>query len=82
MILPLEYVAGMKLISSREQDIKNVASIILLQKSATPEDLKNKVSKYGFEDIDESVLLEAFGEAYGMDWLEKYYVENEDKFQF
>ena len=74
---PLEYIAGMKLVSSREQDVKDVAEIIRLKKIASPADLSELLNKYDFHSIDESVLLEAFGEAYGMEWLEQYYIENE-----
>lgn len=30
-------------------------------------------------NIDESLLLEAFGMAYSMDWLEQYFIENEEE---
>ena len=32
---------------------------------------------FEFGYIDESLILETFGEAYGMEWLEKYYTDNE-----
>ena len=82
LIPPLLYIAGMKLTSAREQDIKDVATIIHREKIATPDDLKTKMAEFGFDQIDESVLLEAFGEAYGIEWLEKYYIDNEDKISF
>lgn len=78
-IAPLDYVAGMKLISCREQDILDVASIIKAKAITDPIELSNVLFSYGFENIDESVLLEAFGRAYGMKWLESYYIEHEDE---
>ena len=82
LIPPLDYIAGMKLMSARDQDVKDVSAIIQNQKIASPEVLSKSLRKYGFHSVDESLLLEAFGEAYGMDWLERYYVENEGKYQF
>ena len=68
--------------SSREQDVKDVAEIISFKNISSPEVLAGVLKEYGFQAIDESVLLEAFGEAYGMEWLEKYYIENEGNFNF
>ena len=78
LIPPLDYVAGMKLESARERDIDDVASIIKLLKIETPAELQKKIEGYGFTIFDESLLLEAFGIAYVMEWLEKYYTDNED----
>lgn len=78
LIPPLDYVAGMKLESARERDIDDVASIIKLLKIEKPVELRKKIERYGFAVFDESLLLEAFGIAYGMEWLEKYYTDNED----
>ena len=74
---PLEYIAGMKLQSARGQDIIDVSEIIKRINIETPEQLGNILKKYGLEGIDGSLLLEAFGQAYGMEWLEKYYIEHE-----
>lgn len=82
LIPPLDYIAGMKLMSARDQDIKDVSAIIRKQKIASPEILSKSLREYGFGTVDESLLLEAFGEAYGMDWLERYYIENEGNFHF
>lgn len=82
LIPPLTYIAGMKMQSAREQDIKDAAAIIRQQKVETPEELKKQLRSYGIDGIDDSIILESFGEAYGMEWLEKYYIENEDKFSF
>lgn len=75
MIPPLDYIACMKLYSAREQDIKDVAEIIKAKPIKTPEDMEKILKKYHFNEIDESILLEAFGEAYGMEWLEEYYIK-------
>ena len=78
LIVPLDYVAGMKLTSAREQDIQDVAAIVRKMDIQDPDELLNKIHRYGFFHIDESVLLESFGIAYGMEWLEKYYLEHEE----
>lgn len=72
----LDYVLGMKLISMRNKDIIDIAAIINYEKIQTPKELKKRLLKYNFDDLDESLILEAFGEAYGIAWLEKYYKEN------
>lgn len=40
--------------------------------------MKEKPKK-SYSDIDICIRLETFGIAYGMDWLEKYYIENEEE---
>ena len=77
LIPPLDYIIGMKLTSAREIDIKDASEIIRKQNIVSPKDLVSKLSDYGFGYIDESLILEVFGEAYGMEWLEKYYTDNE-----
>lgn len=72
LIPPLEYIACMKLASAREQDIIDVSSIIEKLNVKTPEELEKTNKAYGFGEVDDSILLEAFGKAYGMEWLEKY----------
>lgn len=79
LIPPLDYVAGMKLISAREQDLRDVAAIIKKQQIEEPKDLRSRLEEYGLIGIDEGLLLEAFGEAYGMQWLEDYYVTHEEE---
>ncbi|HHW95575.1 MAG TPA: potassium transporter peripheral membrane component [Mogibacterium sp.] len=74
---PLEYIAGMKLKSARGQDIKDVADIIKLLKADDPLSFIENLQTLGFFEIDISLVLEAFGTAYGMSWLEKYYIDNE-----
>ena len=77
LMLPLDYIAGMKLKSAREIDIKDVGEIIKKLEIQSPEGLSEKLNSYGFSNIDKSNLLEAFGCAYGMDWLEEYYIQHE-----
>lgn len=74
---PLEYMAGMKLTSARGQDIKDVAAIIRILKTEDPLGFADNLTTLGFFRIDESLILEAFGEAYGMEWLEKYFTDHE-----
>ena len=75
---PLEYIAGMKLVSGREQDIKDVAAILVKLEIDNLENFRKTLNKFNFRSIDDSLILEAFGIAYGMEWLERYYNENED----
>ena len=79
LIPPLEYIAGMKLISAREQDVQDVGKILRKTGIDSPEVFLKIVESYGFSHIDESVLLEAFGLAYGMEWLENYYLTHEEE---
>ena len=69
----------MKLYSAREQDVEDVAAVIRKLSLKSPDRLRKKMTSYGLSRIDESILLEAFGLAYGMQWLEQYYVANEEK---
>ena len=78
LIPPLAYIAGMKLKSAREQDIRDVALILERLSIDSPEQFEKILNDYGFINIDESLILEAFGTAYGFEWLEKYYIENEE----
>ena len=70
----------MKLRSERELDIRDVAYIISYKKIKEPKSFKLQLEKYGFSDVDDSLILEAFSEAYGLEWLEKYYVREENEF--
>ena len=73
-IPPLEYIACMKLVSAREQDITDVSELIKMLEIKDPEEMEGILKKYDFGTIDESLILEAFGRAYGMQWLEDYYI--------
>ena len=76
---PVDYIAGMKLSSGRTQDIYDVSEIVKMSGDTDPIRFAEKISKYGFSNIDNSLILEAFGQAYGMNWLEKYYTEHEEE---
>lgn len=75
-IAPLDYVMGMKFLSMRNKDVIDIAAIIKYRKYNDPKEVQKRLQALCFEEIDESMMLEAFAEAYGMDWLEKYYTEN------
>ena len=74
----MSYLIGMKLYSQREQDLRDVASILRKDNNKQPFELLSKLKNMKF-DIDISLLLEAFEMAYGMDWLENFYTENSDE---
>jgi len=76
---PLLYVAGMKLVSAREQDVLDSAAIIKKLNITDPAEFRQVILSYGFAQIDESLILEAFGHAYGISWLENYYMDHEEE---
>lgn len=81
LVAPIEYVLGMKMVSTREQDLKDIGAIIKYKHFRLPFNTFNDLKKMGFDSIDFSVLLEGFSYAYGMDWLEDFFKENQDKFR-
>ncbi len=56
--------------------IRRKSKIIKKLEIPSPKEMNIILEKYDFNNIDESIILEVFGEAYGMEWLEKYYVDN------
>ncbi len=72
----MDYLIGMKLSSAREQDIKDVASIIKREQKDQPFKLLHELKNMNF-DTDISILLDSFGRAYGMDWLNEFFIKNE-----
>jgi len=70
------YLIGMKLTSAREQDLKDTADILKHNNIEQLFELLSKLVDMKFE-IDISVLLDTFGRAYGIDWLEAFYRNNE-----
>jgi len=72
----ITYLIGMKLHSGREQDIKDVADIVSADKNERPLELLSQLKDMGFSP-DISDLLDAFGAAHGIDWLEVYYNEHQ-----
>lgn len=79
LVAPLEYVLGMKMVSTREQDLKDIGAIIKHKHFRSPFNTFDGLKEMGFDSIDFSVLLEGFSYAYGMDWLEEFFKENQDK---
>ena len=78
LAVDLLYLVGMKLTSARGQDMKDVVEIIRNNKDLEPFELSKKLTEMGFA-IDISILLDAYGEARGMEWLEQFYKEHEHK---
>lgn len=79
LVAPIEYVLGMKMLSLRDYDLDDIASIIKYKRLRSPIQTYKRLKQFGFETIDFSVLLEGFGSAYGFEWLERFYEENRDK---
>ncbi|MCL2320832.1 MAG: DUF6036 family nucleotidyltransferase [Oscillospiraceae bacterium] len=77
-IPPLQYIIGMKLESQRERDISDAGEIIKVLHEISPFNLMQYLKKYNFT-IDISLVMEAFSEAYGMEWLEGFYLEHENE---
>ncbi|MGQ7491801.1 DUF6036 family nucleotidyltransferase, partial [Streptococcus suis] len=63
----------------REQDLKDIGAIIKYKHFRSPFNTFDGLKEMGFDSIDFSVLLEGFSYAYGMDWLEEFFKENQDK---
>lgn len=78
-LVPLTYIAGMKLKSGRGKDLQDVADIIKLLKTEDPLAFSDELKKIGFAEVDGSLVLEAFGTAYGMDWLQEYFQEHAEE---
>lgn len=74
---PADYMILMKLSSGRQIDISDCAELIKRQKIADPENIMLSSKKYNFREPDESLVFEAFGEAYGLDWLAEYFQDKE-----
>lgn len=69
----VDYSICMKLFAGREQDIADVAELLKNFNVTDPKEIEKRGRFFGFA-IDESLLLDAFGSAYGMQWLENYYI--------
>ena len=78
LAVDLIYLVGMKLTSARGQDIKDVAEIIKNTKELKPFELLKTLARMDFT-IDISILLDAYGEALGMEWLEEFYKTHEEE---
>jgi len=73
----IKYLIGMKLASGREQDLMDVGDILKENRNEKPFELLSELVDMRF-DIDISGLLDAYEKAYGMDWLDEFYVNNQD----
>jgi len=80
MKVKLKYLLGMKLDSERVQDIRDVAIILKDNDYKQPFELFAELKNMGF-NIDIAVLLDAYEQAYGMAWLEQFYIDNESELQ-
>jgi len=74
------YLIGMKLKSSRNRDIIDVATILKNNESIELFDLVATLKDIGF-NIDISAVLEVYGIAHGEAWLAKFYIDNEAALQ-
>lgn len=75
----LEYILAIKAQSGREQDIIDMGDIIKNLALASPFHVEQMISAMGI-NCDFSDILEAFGLAYGMDWLEDFFLEHRGEF--
>ena len=73
----ITYLMGMKLASGREQDLMDVGDILKKSRNEKPFELLSELVGMRF-NIDISGLLDAYEKAYGMDWLDEFYVNNQD----
>ena len=67
------------MVSLREYDFKDIASIIQYKKLQSPIDTYKELRDWGFHNLDFSVLLEGFGSAYGFEWLTTYFTEHQEE---
>lgn len=78
-IVSLDYLLGMKLISAREQDLKDVGDIIKYRGLDSPIALYKFLTKSGFKTIDFAYILEGFSRAYGMEWLRDFFEKHQEE---
>jgi len=74
----ITYVIGMKLVSGREQDLRDVGDILKKDMNEQPFELLSMLVGMGF-DVDISGLLDAYERAHGMEWLEGFYAMNQEE---
>jgi len=73
----ITYLMGMKLSSGREQDLLDAGDILNKNNDEKPFELFSRLTCMGF-GIDISGLLDAYEKAYGMDWLDEFYIRNQE----
>ena len=76
-VVRITYLMGMKLASGREQDLLDVGDILKKNNNEKPFELLSELAGMNF-DIDISGLLDAYEKAHGMDWLDEFYVNNQN----
>jgi len=76
MSVDITYLMGMKLYSGRTQDLQDVATIIKNNSDKQPLKLFSNLVDIGFT-LDISIVLDVFEQAYGIAWLEQFYLDNE-----
>ena len=74
----ITYLIGMKLASGREQDLMDVGFILKSNRNEKPFELLSELVDMKF-DVDISGLLDAYEKAHGMDWLDEFYVKNQNE---
>jgi len=74
----LNYLIGMKLTSARKQNLRDVTEIINSDDTMQPLELLAILNDMDFT-IDISNLFASFEGARGMEWLEQYYMNNENE---
>jgi len=74
----ITYLIGMKLISGREQDMVDIGTILEQDNNQDPFRLFSELIEMNFS-IDISGLLDAYEKAHGMNWLDKFYQNNQDE---
>ena len=80
MKIDIKYLIGMKLDSGRTQDFEDVATILKDMNNKQPLELFSELKHIGF-NLDISVIIDAFEQAHGMEWLEEFYIANESALQ-
>lgn len=78
-VVSLNYILGMKLTSTREQDLKDVGEIIKYKGLRSPFELYAYLNQLGFAPLDFAYVLEGFNLAYGMDWLRDFFEQNQEE---
>jgi len=72
----IPYLIGMKLKSSRNRDLVDVAAILKNNENMELFGLITTLECIGF-NVDISAILEVYGIAHGEAWLAKFYIDNE-----
>lgn len=74
----LEYILGMKLSTGRQIDVTDASDILYMLNEKDICNLYDRLSHIGFT-IDISVLIDVFERCYGIDWIERYFEQNQER---